>query len=124
MTSIHERGALSSGDYGWLILAAGGVVGGLMRLIAGDAIRRQWPRLHDWLTGYQGLALRWAVLAAGMLGVALFVVVMAAGTTQQANRNFLWAFAALITAIAVFFAEQARRGLRQATLEGRRRRRK
>jgi hypothetical protein len=56
------------------------------------------------------------------LGAATFVVVTALGTAQPSNRNFRWVFAAIVTVIAAVFADQGRRALRQATLEGRRRR--
>lgn len=112
-----SRGALAG-----VVAVALGIASGLVRLFASDLVRHKWPRLHDWLTDYRGVTLRWTVLAAVMLGAAAFVVVLALGTAEPGNRNFLWAFAGLLTASSVFFAEQGRRALRQATPEGRRRR--
>lgn len=106
----------------WVIPAALGIVGAVARLLASDLIRRKWPRLHRWLTDYRGVTVRWTVLSVVMFGVASFVVVMALSTAAPSRRQFLWGFAGLIAALAVFFAELGRRALRQATLEGRRRR--
>lgn len=107
---------------GWVVLAVLGVVGGALRLLASEVVRHRWPRQYAWLTDYRGLTLRWTVLSVAMLGAAIFVVVMALETTKSSNRNFLWVAAAILTVIAVAFADQGRRALRQATLEGRRRR--
>lgn len=113
---------MSRGVVAGVVAVTVGIAGGLVRLFASDLVRHKWPRLHHWLTDYRGVTLRWAVLAAVMLGAAAFVVVLALGTAEPGNRTFLWAFAALLVVSSIFFAEQGRRALRQATLDGRRRR--
>lgn len=104
------------------IAVVASVVGMLVWLFVREALNERFSTAHSWLESYKGLVTRYGILSLFMFGACGFCFVSAA-TGRSSDASTFQIFGFVSGSAGLWFLWQIRQILRNATLEGRRRRR-